>query len=158
MPIAHRDEPDYAWVPAAPFRAHLHRLRAESGLPWSVIALAAGVPPALVQSLVLGRRGRPVRRISPAAASRLLGLDVGLLRKLPRRRVDAAPTTARVRHLLAQGCDIARLAEWCRCTPAQVRALLRGSRCSELTALLVEAACLAHEREVVRARPALRAA
>ena len=36
---------DHAWVQAAPFRAHLQCLVANSGLPWRVVALAAGLEP-----------------------------------------------------------------------------------------------------------------
>ena len=50
------------------------------------------------------------------------------------------------------------LAQWCRTTPAQVRGLARATSCSALTALFVEAACIATERELVAAHPALVAA
>ncbi|MGC3953993.1 MAG: hypothetical protein QM804_07045 [Propionicimonas sp.] len=41
------------WVLAAPFRAHLRHLQAATGLPWEVLAWAAGVSPRLVRHLVL---------------------------------------------------------------------------------------------------------
>ena len=34
--------PEHDWVLAAPFRAHLRHLQAATGLPWAVLARAAG--------------------------------------------------------------------------------------------------------------------
>ena len=67
------------WVLAAPFRAHLHHLRVSTGLPWEVLASAAGVSPALVRHLVFGNNGRFARRISPLTARRLAELTPGKL-------------------------------------------------------------------------------
>lgn len=69
------------WVPAAPFRAHLHHLRLATGLPWEVLAAAAGVSPTLVRHLLFGNNGRFARRISPLTARRLAGLTPA---RLPR--------------------------------------------------------------------------
>ncbi|MEA4945542.1 MAG: hypothetical protein VB080_14035 [Propionicimonas sp.] len=140
-----------AWVLAAPFRAHLHRLHDQSGLAWSVLALAAGVSPAAVRSLIAGRRGRPVRRIARQVACRLISLDETRLRSLAGNQVVAAPTAERVRQLLAQGWTPELLARWCHTTPSVLGGLGRALYCSELLALRVEAAQLAHERAVVAA-------
>jgi hypothetical protein len=76
------EPPDrHAWVPAAPFRAHLRHLQAATGLPWEVLAWAAGVSPSLVRHLVLGNNGRHPRRISPLSARRLAELTP---QRLPR--------------------------------------------------------------------------
>lgn len=141
LPDTHND-----WVLATPFRAQLCHLQAASGLPWDVIALAAGVSPGLVQSLVFGRRGRQVRRISPTDAAKLLALDARALAGLRERRVPAGPSIAKLERLLALGCDLHQVAGWCRTTPARLRALRRSAWCSELTALLLEAVCIACER------------
>lgn len=71
------------WVLAAPFRAHLHQVRAVTGLPWEVIACAAGVSPTLVRHLIYGDNGRFARRISPLTARRLAELTPA---RLPRVR------------------------------------------------------------------------
>ena len=70
------------WVLAAPFRAHLNQLRTTTGLPWEVLARAAGVSPTLVRHLVLGNNGRFARRISPLTARRLAELTPARLPKL----------------------------------------------------------------------------
>ncbi len=85
------------WVLAAPFRAHLHHLRSATGLPWEVLAWAAGVSPTLVRHLVLGNNGRFARRISPLTARRLAELTPGKLPKvagLPAVHPEAAPGRA----------------------------------------------------------------
>lgn len=132
---------DHDWVLAAPFRAHLRQLQAASGLPWGVLALAAGVSPALVRHLVLGNRGRRPHRLSPESARRLIGLDGAQLARLGTEWVPAARTTRQLGDLLAGGADPGQLAAWCRLTPAGLAALARATRCTRLVALLVEAAC-----------------
>ncbi len=130
-----------AWVLAAPFRAHLRQVQAASGLPWPVLALAAGVSPALVRHLVFGRQGRLPHRISPESARLLLGLDEQRLIDLAAQPVAAGATAERVRRLLASGRDPADLAAWCRISRSDLAALPRAVRCSRLLALLVQAAC-----------------
>jgi len=132
------------WVLAAPFRAHLRHLQAATGLPWGVLARAAGVSPSLVQHLVLGRNGRHQRRISRASARRLIALDRAALARLGLDWVPANRTRQQVRRLLADGADPDRLAAWCRLTKREFLGLARASRCSRLVALLVDAACPPH--------------
>lgn len=133
--------PDHDWVLAAPFRAHLRQLQAGTGLPWAVLALAAGVSPALVRHLVHGNRGRKPHRLAPESARRLIGLDGAQLARLGTEWVPAARTVQRLGELLAGGADPRRLAAWCRLTPAELAALSQAARCTRLLALLVEAAC-----------------
>ena len=129
------------WVLAAPFRAHLRQLQAATGLPWPVLALAAGVSPALVRHLVLGHRGRQLRRLCPVSARRLLRMDAARLAGLATEWVPAAATAERVARLLAAGCDPEALARWCRVSPSHLVALTQAQRCTRLVAFLVEAAC-----------------
>lgn len=131
----------HPWVLAAPFRAHLRQVQAACGLPWRVLALAAGVSPALVRHLVLGRHGRLPHRISPEDARRLLSLDTARLAGLAVESVSARQTAERVGLLLQAGHDPAVLARWCRLSESQLSALARASRCSRLLALFVEAVC-----------------
>ena len=136
------DTPEHHdWVLAAPFRAHLRQLHAMTGLPWPVLALAAGVSPALVRHLVLGHRGRQLRRLSPVSARRLLRLDAARLAELATEWVPAQTTAERVARLLAAGCDPEALARWCRVSPSQLVELTQARRCTRLVAFLVEAAC-----------------
>jgi hypothetical protein len=138
MTLTH--DPD-AWVLAAPFRAHLRQVQAASGLPWPVLALAAGVSPALVRHLVFGRQGRLPHRISPESARRLLTVDVQRLAELAAQPVPAGATAERVQRLLASGWDPADLAAWCRVSRSELAALPRAVRCGRLLALLVQSAC-----------------
>lgn len=63
------------WVEAAPFRAHLRHLMDATGQPWQVVAEVARISLPDAHRLLHGRRGRPVRRISPQTASRLFWVD-----------------------------------------------------------------------------------
>ncbi|MGO1972916.1 MAG: hypothetical protein ACTH2Q_08140 [Propionibacteriaceae bacterium] len=63
------------WVEAAPFRAHLHHLMDTTGQTWQVVAEVARISLPDAHRLLHGRRGRPVRRISPQTASRLFWVD-----------------------------------------------------------------------------------
>ena len=130
-----------AWVLAAPFRAHLRQVQSACGLPWPVLALAAGVSPALVRHLVFGRRGRLPHRISPESARRLLWLDGRRLAELAAQQVSARSTADRVRLLLASGYDPGDLAAWCRLSRSELAALPQAVHCSRLLALTVQAAC-----------------
>jgi len=136
--------PTHDWVLAAPFRAHLRHLQAATGLPWGVLARAAGVSPSLVQHLVLGRYGRHPRRISPDSARRLIAVDRVALAGLGLEWVPADRTRRQVRGLLADGTDPDRLAAWCRLSRPELLGLTGAARCSRLVALLVDAACPPH--------------
>ena len=147
-------DPMPAWVQAAPFRAHVRHLIDTTGLPWPVVAAEAGAPTALVQRLVSSRRGRTLTRIPPVVARRLLDLSAGDLLSATRRTVPAGATGVRVSALLGAGHEARRVAAFCRLTEAELLALPRAVRCSRLTEILVEAACILS----VRTPSALRAA
>jgi hypothetical protein len=127
----------HEWVLAAPFRAHLLRVHAETRLPLPALALQAGLPLALVDHLVHGRRGRRMHRIPPAAARRLLALGPATFDELAERRIEAATT----------------LASWCRLTPSELAAVGSRYECSALTALLVRAAYQSSGRVAIVHRP-----
>lgn len=145
-------DPDtiHAWVQAAPFRAHVRHLLDTTGLPWPVVALEAGVPPALVHHLLFGRRGRRMTRIPPQSAVALLRLDAVSLLGTAARWVPAGPTAARVADLLSRGLQASTLARHCRLTESELEALREMPRCTRLTALLVEAIQLIHARSAER--------
>lgn len=127
---------------AAPFRAHVRHIVAACGVPWPAMAVAAGVPLAAVQALLTGRAGRPLTRIEPRLASRLLAVDAVALAAMRSVRVPAALTTDRLRDLLAGGDDPLWLARWCRIDAAEVALLIDGDAptCTRLTETLVLAA------------------
>ena len=90
------------WVEAGPFRAHLRHLMDVGGLSVTEVAVLAGVPPRMATSLIRGRAGRPVRRISPENARALLWVKAGDVRALRTRQVPAAESRLRLRRLLAR--------------------------------------------------------
>ena len=125
---------------AAPFRAHVRRLLDQTGLPWPVIALAAGLPPALIRNLLFGRDGRHRNRLPASAARRLLALDSERLLGQQRMWVSAEPTAAVITELLSRGCPPLALARYCRLSEPELVAVLESTLCSRLTELLAHAA------------------
>lgn len=117
---------DWRWVAAAPFRAHLRNLQSETELPWRALAGHAGVPDRVVRSLLLGRGGRPVRRIAPHYARRLLRLHPG---ELQLRLKDLVPSDT-ARHcahlLLGDGWSPTDLAAVAELTRPEMDTLLLG--------------------------------
>lgn len=132
---------DTHWVLATPFRAHLRHLVRTTGVPWRALALAAGAEPTLVRALLHGRGGRPLRRLHPETARRLLELTPRSVEGLRHRRVVAGEVPRRLRELRAAGVGTEELAAWLQTPRHEVIALLEGPPgcCTELTALLAEA-------------------
>lgn len=133
------------WVLAAPFRAHVRHVGEVTGMPWRVLALVAGVQPALMRSLLFGRQGRQVRRLHIVTARLLLALDATTLRLLGGRRCRAEHTRGRIRDLLGD-LDADELAAMTRCSTSELTALAEGDQttCNAITALLVHAVWDAH--------------
>ena len=98
------------WVEAGPFRAHLRHLMDVGGLTVPEVAVLAGVPPRMATSLLRGRAGRPVRRISSENARALIRIGATDVRALRTRQVPAGESRLRLRRLLA-GRGVAELAE-----------------------------------------------
>jgi hypothetical protein len=135
---------DYRWVPTLGFGAHLRQLLTATGLPWRVLALAAGVSPLTVERL-LGA-GRPLSRIRARDARRLLRLDPRSLRALEQCQVSARGTATRVAALLTAGVPEARLAAELGIGRDEMIALATGRarQCSEMVRLRTRAACQSH--------------
>lgn len=127
---------------ADPFRAHLRMLLDRTGLPWPVLALKAGVEPALVRHLLLGDSGRRLVELPLPAAELLYGLDERALRATAHRWVPARQARSDIAGLLADGFPPASLARYCRLTQTELRGLLGAPRCLEQTALLARSARL----------------
>ncbi len=91
------------WVEAAPFRAHLRHLMTTGQLSSSAVAILAGISPRCAHRLLHGRGGRPLKRISPESARKLLRLTTAEARAVRSRLVPARATVQRLRWLRAAG-------------------------------------------------------
>lgn len=126
------------WVEAGPFRAHLRHLMEVGGLSATEVAVLAGVPPRMALSLVRGRGGRPVRRISSENARALLRVAATDVRALRTRQVPAAESRRRLLRLLAaRGGGSMALAQELRVAASSLSELAQPSStwCSALLAL-----------------------
>lgn len=127
------------WVDAAPFRAYLFHLIWASGLSGDVVAELARVSQRTARHLAHGRRGRPVRRISPETARRLLQITVGDLLLARQTPVSARRVSRRLAQLGAVGWSDEELAIALRIDAATVADLRqrRSNRCSQLVEVRV---------------------
>ena len=130
------------WVDAAPFRAHVRHLMAVADLSDAVIATLAGVTPAFVRHLLHGRGGRPMRRVSPDQARRLLRITTAEARLVARREVPSRLARPYLHQLQRAGWSSAALTDLLGLTDDTVRDLSAGRRatCSQLTVLRLAAA------------------
>lgn len=80
--------PNAPWVAAAPFRAHAHNLMGIGGLTVDDLAALTGLTAALLQHLLHGRDGRPLRRVSPETARRLWRVTQTDVHALPERSIS----------------------------------------------------------------------
>jgi plasmid maintenance system antidote protein VapI len=148
------------WVEAGPFRAHLRHVMAVGDLTATEVATLAGVSPRMAASLLTGRGGRPVRRISPDTARSLLRVTAADARALRTRQVPAEESRLRLRRLLVRGMDPADLAEQLGVTSQTVAALASGTGgwCGALLALRLLALARAVAAGEHTADPAARVA
>jgi plasmid maintenance system antidote protein VapI len=125
------------WVEAGPFRAHLRHVMAVGDLTATEVATLAGVSPRMAASLLAGRSGRAVRRISPDTARALLRVTAADARAVRARQVPAEESRLRLRRLLARGTDAADLADQLGVTAEAVSTLAAATSrsCSALLAL-----------------------
>jgi transcriptional regulator with XRE-family HTH domain len=145
------------WVEAGPFRAHLRHVMAVGDLSATEVATLAGVSPRMAASLLTGRGGRPVRRISPDTARSLLRVTAADARAVRTRQVPAEESRLRVRRLLLRGTD---LADRLGVTAEAVATLASGTSgwCSALLALRLLALARAATAGERTADPAARVA
>ena len=129
------------WVEAAPFRAHLSHLMAAGAMSSDMVAVLAGISPALARRLLTGRGGRALRRISPLTAAKLYQVTPQLVRSARRRPVPAGDAVARLQRLRAAGRTDGELAELVGLSSLALAELLTGrsSRCSQWVALRLAA-------------------
>lgn len=111
------------WVDATPFRAHVRHLAAATNLSWRAIALYADVPLLTVHVLLHGRDGRPLRRLAPDIARRLLGVHPATLSALTTKVTPVTDTADVVRSMLRLGWTTRDIAARCTLTQVEVAAL-----------------------------------
>jgi hypothetical protein len=141
------------WVDAQPFRAHLWHLMATSALDAEDIATVAGLPARLAHHLAHGRRGRPLRRISADAATRLFSLTPRYLAFLARLAVPSGPARLQLRRLRRAGWDDVTIAQRVGSTTTELdRLATSGASCSQLLTLRLTAAASAVESARWRSR------
>ena len=131
-----------AWICADPFRTHLRHLMAESGEEWPVLALAAGVPPATVRTLITEHPGRR-RRIRARDAALILQLGRARITELALTQVPALDTRRRIAALSSLGCPPGWLARRLRLDVDGATRLAGAEWCSALTELRAASACRA---------------
>ncbi|MDI9627925.1 MAG: hypothetical protein QM286_05210 [Acidobacteriota bacterium] len=131
------------WVDAVPFRAWVRQLVSDTGLPWRVIARAAGVSSATVHALLVGRDGRLVRRLRQMDGRLLLQVSHQRLAAL-----DGEPASCDSLRVLAwslglRGCRPAEIADFTGVDALSIRTLMAGGPiwCSRLQLIRAEAAC-----------------
>jgi hypothetical protein len=110
---------------------------AVSGMSAPCVALLVGISPRLAFNLLYGRSGRPLRRISPDTARKLLRVTAPEAWEARSLTVPAHATADNLRQLRAAGWSEEDLAELLG-VPADVPGRLMGgslSSCSQLVAL-----------------------
>jgi len=116
------------WVSAAPFRAHLEHLCAGTEVPWTVVALSAGLPLGLAAQLLDVRSGRRVQRIAPEFARQVIAVTPEQILALSTTLVPARSAGQAIRRLRRLGWTPQALARAVRVSIAEVDALEHGLR------------------------------
>ncbi len=115
------------WPDSAPFRAHVMHLMAASGLSAQELAALTRVSVRLIRRLIGGRDGRPMRRIDPLSAHRLIAvttLDASLVRS---RVVPAGRARATTLLLQEGGRHVSSLARLTGLSSTDVLRLADGT-------------------------------
>lgn len=134
------------WVDAAPFRAQLRYLMACGSLTVGDVAAVAGISARLADRLLHGRDGRPVRRISPDTARRLIQISNQHVLALRRIMVPAAPARLQLHRLHRAGLENLAIAERiCIAVPELVELASGADTCSLLLTVRLTAAARAED-------------
>jgi hypothetical protein len=134
------------WVDATPFRAQLRFLMASGSLTVDDVAAVAGISVRLADRLLHGRDGRPVRRISPDTARRLIQVSGEHVQALRRTMVPAAPARLQLRRLHRAGLENLVIAERVRIAVPELVELASGAdTCSLLLTVRLTAAARAED-------------
>ena len=139
------------WVDARPFRAQLRYLMASGSLTVDDVAAVAGISAQVAERLLHGRDGRPLRRISPDTARRLIQISHQHVRALRRIAVPAGQARLQLRRLHRAGWENLGLAERLRVAALELTELAAGAEtCSLLLAVRLTAAARAEDGAHVR--------
>ena len=150
---AKRGEVSDHWVDAGPFRAQLRYLMASGALSVEDVAAVAGISARLADRLLYGRDGRPLRRISPDTARRLIQISDQHVQALRRIMVPAAPARLQLRRLYRAGWDDPATAQRVRvAVPELVELATGGDTCSLLLTVRLTAAARAEDSLRYRSR------
>jgi hypothetical protein len=110
------------------------------------VAAVAGISARLADRLLHGRDGRPVRRISPDTALRLLQISNQQVQALRRIMVPAAPARLQLRRLQRAGLENLAIAERIRIAVPELVELGSGAEtCSLLLTVRLTAAARAED-------------
>src|SRR5215217_9008074 len=143
---ADSDDVGDQWVDAGPFRAQLRYLMASGSLSVDDVAAVAGISARLADRLLHGRNGRPVRRISPETARRLIQVSDQHVQALRRIMVPAAPARLQLRRLYRAGWDDHAIAKRVRVAIPELVELACGTEtCSLLLTVRLTAAARAED-------------
>jgi transcriptional regulator with XRE-family HTH domain len=144
--LAKRVEVSDHWVDAGPFRAQLRYLMASGSLTLEDVAAVAGISARLADRLLHGRDARPLRRISPDTARRLIQISDQHVRALRRIMVPAAPARLQLRRLYRAGWDDPAIASRVRVAVPELVELACGTEtCSLLLTVRLTAAARAED-------------
>ena len=139
--LATCSRPDTRWLDPAPFRSHVIHLMTTSGLTERELAALCRVSARLVRRLVVGRAGRPMRRIDPLSAGRLLAVSALEASVVRVRQVSADNSRALLLTLYSRGRSALSLARITGLSTTEVGRLAAGR--VELCPQLVELRLLA---------------
>jgi hypothetical protein len=134
------------WVDAGPFRAQLRYLMASGSLSVDDVAAVAGISARLADRLLHGRNGRPVRRISPETARRLIQVSDQHVQALRRIMVPAGPARVQLGRLHRAGWEDSAIAARVRVAAPELVELASGAdTCSLLLTVRLTAAARAED-------------
>jgi len=143
---ADSDDVGDQWVDAGPFRAQLRYLMASGSLSVDDVAAVTGISARLADRLLHGRNGRPVRRISPETARRLIQVSDQHVQALRRVMVPAAPARVQLGRLHRAGWEDSAIAERvCVAAPELVELASGADTCSLLLTVRLTAAARAED-------------
>jgi hypothetical protein len=143
---AEHEEASDRWVDAGPFRAQLLYLMASGSLSVDDVAAVAGISARLADRLLHGRNGRPLRRISPETARRLIQVSDQHVQALRRIIVPAASARLQLRRLYRAGWENLAIAQQVRvATPELVELAAGADTCSLLLTVRLTAAARAED-------------
>ncbi|HJV14172.1 MAG TPA: hypothetical protein VJ625_09800 [Propionibacteriaceae bacterium] len=144
---AARDEAPDQWVDAGPFRAQLRYLMASGSLSVEEVAAVTGISASLADRLLHGRNGRPLRRISPDTARRLIQVSDQHVRALRRIMVPAVPARLQLCRLYRAGWQNLGIAQRVRVSVPDLVELAAGAEmCSLLLTVRLTATARAEHR------------